>query len=285
MPLSPAQEFAKLFRLGPEEAVRYLRGRGLLTETFDWRDLWQDEHARQFTVSRLARLDLLAAMHEGLVAAMDGDLSRRDWMRAVEDALRREGWWGTNKVRDTEAARMVETTFDAPRLKLIFDMNTRMASSAGLWERVERNRRTHPYVRYITRDDSRVREAHRQWHGLTLPADDPFWATHWPPNGWRCRCRVMSMTAREYELRRAAGTIDTARPPVQTRAWLNKRTGEEMEVPVGIDPGFDYNVGVARARAAALEQLAEQKLAAAPEGIAQAARAAGLHERPAEGAE
>lgn len=53
----------------------------------------------------------------------------------------------------------------------------------------------------------------------------------------------MSMTAREYQRRKAAGTITTEAPPVQTREWLNKRTGEVMQVPVGVDPGFDYNVG------------------------------------------
>lgn len=56
---SPAQQFADLFKLTPAEAVGYLQGRGELAKTFDWRDLWQDEHARQFTVSRMARLDIL----------------------------------------------------------------------------------------------------------------------------------------------------------------------------------------------------------------------------------
>jgi hypothetical protein len=55
---TPSQ-FARLFALTPEGAAEYLAGRERLAITYDWRALWQDEHAQQFTVSRLARLDLL----------------------------------------------------------------------------------------------------------------------------------------------------------------------------------------------------------------------------------
>lgn len=268
---SPAQQFAELFKLPPAEAVRYLQGRDQLTETFDWRDLWQDEHARQFTVSRLARLDLLKALQEGITQSVQGDLSRRDWTRAAKALLMKEGWWGEQEVIDPATGKAVSTVFDAPRLKLIFDMNTRMAHSAGLWERVERSKATHPYVRYITKADERVRASHRAWHDLVLPVDDPFWQTHWPPNGWRCRCRVMSMTAAEYGRRQAAGTIRTAAPAAATREWVNKRTGEVMRVPVGVDPGFDYNVGVAATRAAGMARLAGDKIAAAPAPLGAAA--------------
>jgi hypothetical protein len=34
-------------------------------------------------------------------------------------------------------------------------------------------------------------------------------------------------------------------PKVVTRPWTNPRTGETHQVPVGVDPGFDYNMGKA----------------------------------------
>ena len=289
---SAAQEFARLQKLTPKEAVEYLQRRGRLTQTFSWMDLWHDEHAQQFTVSRLARLDLLKAMQDGITKSVQGDLSRQDWTRDIRGLLKSAGWWGEVDVLDPVSGETVTTKFDSARLKLIFDTNTRMASSAGLWERIWRNRSSHPYIRYITRGDERVRESHRAWNNLVLPSDDPFWETHWPPNGYRCRCRVTSMTQREYdrgysEFRPAYeynedGTVkripDVERIPFKKTApveslieWKNKRTGEVSMVPEGVSPGFDYNPGLSRARLDMLQQVGLRKIDDLPAPIRKAA--------------
>ena len=38
----------------------------------------------------------------------------------------------------------------------------------------------------------------------------------------------------------------TEAPPVEMVRYLDRRTGQEAEVPAGIDPGWAYNVGEAR---------------------------------------
>jgi SPP1 gp7 family putative phage head morphogenesis protein len=273
-----AQEFAKLRKLTPSEAAAYMERRGQLTKTFAWQDLWQDEHAQQFTVSRLARLDLLQAVRDQIVGSVDGDLSRRDFMRDAKALLAGAGWWGEKTVLDPATKEDVTTKFDPARLKLIYDTNTRMAYSAGLWERMERNRKTHPYVRYITLRDGKVRPAHQAWDGVTLPLHDSFWSTHYPPNGWRCRCRAVAVSRREYERGVTPGgaAMLKSAPPVELRDWIDKRTGEIKRVPVGIDPGFGYNVGAASARAAALQGTVAEKLGKASPDLARAARDAGL---------
>ena len=242
--LSPA-EYARLFALKPEEAVAYLQGRKLLTPSFDWRDLWHEEHAAQFTVSRLARLDLLEAVRDGITKSVSGDLSRRDWTRDMKALLQKEGWWGEKVVTDPATGADVVTTFDPARLKLIYDTNANTAYSAGLWQRIARNKATSPYIRYITQRDEKVRITHRAWDNLALPVDHPFWDTHFPPNGWRCRCRAMSMSQRDYDAWKAQGRLKTEAPPAETRRWVDKRNGDIRDVPVGIDPGFDYNPGKA----------------------------------------
>ena len=265
-----------LFKLTPKEAVDYLQGREKLTSTFNWQDMWQEEHATQFTVSRLARLDLLQAIQDGILKNVQGDLSRRDWMKNTQTLLEQAGWWGKKEVIDPVTGEAVTTTFDPARLKLIFDTNTRMAYSAGLWQRIERNKKTHPYIRYITMHDEKVRLSHRAWDNVTLPVDHPFWDTHFPPNGWRCRCRAMSITQAEYDagLSPLGESLNKAAPEVKTRDWVNKRTGVVEQVPIGIDPGFAYNPGKATARAANLAQVETQKLAKASPDLAAAYKSA-----------
>ncbi|HQQ68786.1 MAG TPA: phage minor head protein, partial [Alicycliphilus sp.] len=254
--MSAASDFAELQRLRPAEAIAYMQGRELVGETYHWYDLWQEQHGRAFTVSRLARADLLEAMQQSLAKSVAGDLSRKDWIDSTHQLLKDAGWWGTKQVTDPRTGELLTTRFDHARLQLIFDTNVRQAQAAGQWQRLLRNQRTHPYARYITMDDDRVRPLHRAWHGVTLPLDHPWWKTHRPPNGWRCRCRVIGVTQAEYDQGQAgerpgAATDGHARvlftdlikqaPQDGFVDWRNPATGQLQRVPKGVAPGFDYN--------------------------------------------
>ncbi len=135
------------------------------------------------------------------------------------------------------------------RLRTIFDTNMRMAHAAGRWQRFEAGKKALPYLIRIAVLDSVTRPQHRRWHHIVLPIDHPFWRTHYPPDGWHCRCIVIA--ANEAMLAQRGLKISTddeleALDWKKTRPWLNKRTGQTLTVPVGIDPGFAYNVGLAR---------------------------------------
>ncbi|MBS0508138.1 MAG: hypothetical protein JSR53_12220, partial [Proteobacteria bacterium] len=166
----------------------------------------------------------------------------------------------------------------------------RQAQAAGQWQRLLRNQRTHPYARYITMDDDRVRELHRAWHGVTLPLDHPWWQTHRPPNGWRCRCRVIGVTQAEYDQgqagERPGAATDGNAPTLFTDLikqapqdgfvdWRNPATGQLQRVPKGVDPGFDYNAGTQGA-SRAFEELVQAKLGRLSAGVERAAVAAGV---------
>lgn len=53
-------------------------------------------------------------------------------------------------------------------------------------------------LQYRTAGDERVREAHRQLDGVTLPPSDKFWERYLPPNGWNCRCNVVQVLRDDY---------------------------------------------------------------------------------------
>ena len=101
------------------------------------------------------------------------------------------------------------------RLRLIFDANMRSATARGHWERIERLKDRLPLLRYVAVLDDRTRSRHRDWHGTILPVDHPFWATHYPPNGWRCRCMVQQLA--EEDLERFGYDPANAGPPARRR--------------------------------------------------------------------
>jgi hypothetical protein len=122
------------------------------------------------------------------------------------------------------------------------------ARAAGQWERVQRSKRALPYLLYVRTVSAEPRQEHLAWSGTILPVDHPFWKTHFPPNGWGCKCAVRAVTAREAEgLARREG-YSTEAPPTPTEPFVNRRTGELANVPAGIDPGWQTNPGLARAR-------------------------------------
>ncbi len=71
------------------------------------------------------------------------------------------------------------------------------AQSADRWSDLSEN--TDKYLlQYRTAQDERVRENHQALAGTTLPKDDPFWDSYYPPNGWRCRCVAVEVLSGKY---------------------------------------------------------------------------------------
>ena len=140
-----------------------------------------------------------------------------------------------------------------------------MSYARGRWERIRRQAENRPWLRYVATLDDRVRPDHRRWHGVLLRVGDPWRRTHFPPNGWGCRCIVEQLSDDDLERRGYAPLPDNVRPADEgmTRPWHNDRTGETVQVPVGIDPGWAHNAGLVDPVAGARAVL-RGKLAAAP---------------------
>ena len=55
-------------------------------------------------------------------------------------------------------------------------------------------------LQYRTAKDERVRASHQALADITLPKEDPFWSSFYPPNGWRCRCVAVEVLKDKYEV-------------------------------------------------------------------------------------
>ena len=238
------------FKLGtaePVDAFAAFEARRLLAPSFRWEDVYQQEHANAFAVAGVAQADVLALFRGGVDQALASGGSLADFAKAIKPQLAAKGWWGDIEITDPATGEQRITRFNDARLQLIYDVNLRQSYAAGRWARSERTSATKPFMLYRTMRDERVRASHASWDGVALPIDHPWWRTHYPPNGWRCRCRAFAVSERDLQRYADDGVvIKRDAPPVVYTEFINRGTGEVSRVPLGIDPGFAYNPGQQR---------------------------------------
>lgn len=230
--------------LAPLEALRYFRGKGF-SFGFAWQDVWQDEHARAFTVAKAMTRDVLETIRAAVDSAIADGTTFETFKKDLQPKLEDLGWWGRKSMIDPLTAQAKTVQLGSPRrLQTIFNANLRTSYQAGRWERIDRQKKAFPFLRYVHSDASRnPRPEHLAWDGTVLPVDDVFWDTHYGPCGWGCKCTAAAYNQRMLDKRGYVVTETPASFP--TRTWTNKRTGEVHEIEQGIDPGWSYNVGKA----------------------------------------
>ncbi|WP_439471331.1 phage minor head protein [Brevundimonas sp.] len=233
--------------LPPVEAINFFRRKGLLP-SFAWEDVWQEEHARAFTVAKAMRREVLEDIRAALDRALSEGRTLEQFREELTPILQARGWWGVQEMTDPLTGEAGPVQLGSPRrLRTIFDVNMRSAYSAGRWERIQRVAAAMPYLRYFCvggpGGDGRNRPQHLAWHGTILPVGHPWWRTHYTPCGWRCRCGVQQLNLRTIQRRGWTVTEEPIRFPMKRH--VNRRTGEVSMIEEGIDPGFNFNVGEA----------------------------------------
>lgn len=229
----------------PADAVAALVAKGYEI-AFDWREVWQEENAKAFTVAKAMSRDLLEDIREAVQKALDEGLTLKQFQDALRPRLVARGWWGRAMMTDpADGVAKVVRLGSPARLRTIYQTNLRVSYMAGRWKRLERTKRAFPYLRYVAVKDTRTRPEHASWDGTILPVDHPWWDTHFPPNGWNCRCDVQPVNDRTIARRGWEVTPDSDIPRRPIRDYVNRRTGEITRLEEGLDPGWSYNVGKA----------------------------------------
>ena len=235
----------------PAEVQRYFDAKGV-KPSFHWQDFSFDEHATAFTIAKSAGYDILADVKGALSKAIHDRQDFGEFRKALEPLLKEKGWWGRASAVDPQTGEGKIVQLGSPRrLRTIYWANITTAYAAGEWERIERTKRVLPFLQYLHTVAEHPRLQHLAWVGTILPVDDAWWATHYPPNGWGCECRVRQLS--DAEAARYGYDADDPERPADfgTKKYVNKRTGEISEVPVGIDPGWAQNPGATRTENAA----------------------------------
>ena len=225
--------------LPPAEAVEYFRRKGFLISD-DWREVSEQAHAKAFTVARMARFDLLADTRRIVDRALAEGKTLAGAAAELESKFRKAGWWGRKTVTDKQGNKRTVMLGTPHRIRTILRTNIATAHSAGRYKRQQETIASRPYWQYIAVLDGAARLRHRELHGKVFRADDPIWNTIYPPNGFRCRCRVRSLSERQVRARGLETSSDTggftpdpgwASNPGQHALW--REFGEGVKVVAG----------------------------------------------------
>jgi SPP1 gp7 family putative phage head morphogenesis protein len=164
----------------------------------------------------------LRAEKRALAFTVSG-LARLDQVQAAADALARHIAEGGTLQEFQKWAKAQDWSLPKHRLETIYRNAVQTAYNAGHWRRFEETKTTRPFLMFDAINDSRVRPSHLALDGVIRPVDDPFWETHSPSLGHRCRCRLVSLSP---EQARARGGV-TQNPPAEGAAdpgWGAKPT-------------------------------------------------------------
>jgi len=187
------------------EAIRFFQDKTVLTPA-RYRQLTAEARAKAFTVSGVARMDVLTDLYAGIDKAIKSGTTFNEFKKSVKKTMATRGWTGMN----------------AYRLDTVFRTNIQAAYQAGHYERQTAVAGNLPFWQYVAVMDGRTRPAHGAMNGRVLRSDDPFWQTSYPPNGFNCRCTVRALSKGDL-----------------SRESLNV----EKDLKGMADPGFDSNPG------------------------------------------
>ena len=233
-----------------EEQLAFFRQK-LNLPTAHWDDLMKAAHDRAFIVAGAAQADLLADLKRAVDKTLSQGFGLAEFRRDFKQIVHNHGWSGWTG-QGTQAG-------EAWRTKVIYQTNLMTSYAAGRYAQLTDPEfvKIAPYWRYVHDDSVRhPRPEHKAWGdaGLTLRYDDPFWETHFPPNGWGCMCRVTPVQAP------ATGAATEAPAGWDTR-------DADGNLP-GVGKGFDYQPGASVADE--LRQIIADKRASLPEPLSKA---------------
>lgn len=156
-------------------AADYLRARGVEPAADFYARL---EHLRQeaWTLAKISDVEQIEQVKQSLVKALEEGKSFREWQQALTPEML------------ALPKHYQETVF---RTAVLSSYN------GAKWTHFRAHAERRPILRYIAINDRRTRPAHHALHGLMMPVGDARWANLAPPNGFNCRCSMMSLSERQ----------------------------------------------------------------------------------------
>lgn len=154
-----------------DEAIAFFRKK-LNMPTATWKTLWKEMHSRAFSVAGAMQDDLLQDLREAIDSGIAGGTTLDQFRKDFTPIVQKYGW----KYKGGTAWRTA----------VMFNTNVSVAYAVGHWAQMTDPDvlKVRPYLRYVRSYAANPRPEHLAWANTILSADDPWWNTHYPPNGW-----------------------------------------------------------------------------------------------------
>lgn len=175
-------------------------------------DLTREAKTRAFTIAEATRESIAEITLKRLAEAIEEGITMREFGQRLTADFKREGLTGPTPYR----------------IDNIFRTNILTALSVGRYRQITEPAvvAARPWWEYDAVGDRRTRPSHDAQDGVIRRYDDSYWDTWYPPNGFRCRCGVNTLS--EKQAQKAGGP-----------------TPEVKIDPTPPDAGFDYHPGKA----------------------------------------
>jgi SPP1 gp7 family putative phage head morphogenesis protein len=178
-----------------EEAVEYFEERVPVKASIFYQIA---DHYRSlaFTVSGYTKAQILKRFYDEILSALKDGNTFTEFRSNMNQFLESEGYEGLTPLQADN----------------IFRTNIQTAYNVGHYEQMSDPAvvKLRPFWIYDAVQDTHTRPSHLAMDGKVFPADSPVWDVWFPPNGFRCRCTVRSLSKRQVEERGL--TVETKTP-------------------------------------------------------------------------
>ena len=214
-----------------KEQIEFFR-RKANVPTNSYVDIYNNEHDYAFVVAGANRNALLNDFRAAIDKAISQGTTLEEFRKDFAEIVEKHGWSYNGSF--------------SWRTRIIYETNLNSSYQAGRYQQLRDAK--FPYLEYLHSDYvEHPRELHQSWDHLVLNFNDPWWNTHFPPNGYGCQCRIRGRTKGDLK-RMGKDGPDTA-PSIN---WVDRVIGENsgnpriVRVPEGIDPSFEHIPGQSR---------------------------------------
>ena len=183
--------------------------------------------AKSFSIAGQSNADLVAAVKDELIRSMEEGGDIKSFRASIDELF-------ISKGLDPISSHHIDT---------IYRTNMQTTFQAGRYTQLTKPHilKARPYWKYVSVRDGNTRPAHKEMNGKIFHHENAIWKIWYPPNGFNCRCMVVSVSKREVE--RDSLTVSETDLSGTAFETIDKETGRIESFVLTPDNGWGADGG------------------------------------------